>query len=252
MNEQQNNSLSSKATHINPKFKNAHINPNFLTKKPLQTSPSNIHINPKFLNNSTSQIPIAPAAPIQAATTLAAPYSTNYVYQKPKKPEHEKAKIITLSKRKLVRQPFPCTSTSSVPFQSTTKTVVPGIQKMIKIGERKLINPNVTVATSKLRQITAPVQSIFKIRSPGKVFHKVSPLKVDRINRMGTNSLYKIDRRQTRKSLLHLDRSFLKTSIQNRSHCILYGNLLTTRVKISDYKLLRMLVFNFLNIVSYW
>lgn len=216
--------------HINPKFKYAHINPNFLNnhkKKPVQISPTHIHVNPKFLNNATSQILSAP--PSQVAAIVATPYSTNYL--NPETTDQAKAKLITKSNRKIVRQPFPCTSTTSIAGKPP-KTFVSGI-RMIKIGKRKLINPNIS-ASAKTKQCHPPVQSIFKIHSPGQVYHKVSPMKIDRLNRP---SVYKIDRRHN--IFKSLDRSFPKS----RNIDTLYENLSTTRVKISDYKILRKLVF---------
>lgn len=111
--------------YINPRFRNAHINRNFLLRKhigldlpPVPTpSPFNIHINPAFL----------PAPPPLANV----PQSTQLLVQKPK------ASIISQTNRKLVRQPVVQSLVRPIsPAQRVSET---SMAPLLKIGQRKLV-----------------------------------------------------------------------------------------------------------------
>lgn len=64
--------LTGSSVHINPRFRNVHINPHFIGKPntdtgsdapvSVYTHPPNIHINPRFINSQKVQMPQAPLA----------------------------------------------------------------------------------------------------------------------------------------------------------------------------------------------
>lgn len=64
--------LTGSSVHINPRFRNVHINPHFIGKPntdagtdvpvSVYTHPPNIHINPRFINSQNVQMPQAPLA----------------------------------------------------------------------------------------------------------------------------------------------------------------------------------------------
>lgn len=94
---------------INPKFKNAHINPNFLPNK-------KIHVNPKFLVQNNSISPLPPP-PVQ------------------QQPPASSSVIIRNTRRTLIREPR--SNNSTIP-QVTNKSV-PFQQQLIKISNNKLV-----------------------------------------------------------------------------------------------------------------
>lgn len=96
--------MQSNTIHVNPKFKSAHINPNFLQKQPIST----IYVNPKFLKElKFENIKIN-----QQVTPV-------------------KAEIITKTRRKIVRNSTPAVTKSVLVKNETTP--------MLKIGSKKLI-----------------------------------------------------------------------------------------------------------------
>lgn len=107
--------------YVNPKFKSAHINPNFLPKNVLQQSNVKIHVNPNFLSQKT-----------QISQSLPIPISIN------------KAPIITNTRRKLVRQsnnPPPVLSKTTFPKNSLIKI---GNTKLIRVSDIQKQNPTIT------------------------------------------------------------------------------------------------------------
>lgn len=96
--------MQANTIHVNPKFKSAHINPNFLQKQPMST----IYINPKFLNELK--------------------------YEKGKMNQQFSpitADIITKTRRKIVRNSSPAVTKTILVKNETTP--------MVKIGNKKLI-----------------------------------------------------------------------------------------------------------------
>lgn len=123
---------TSNTIYINPRFRNAHINPNFLPRKQLppqsaanqqQQQPFNIHINPLFLSSSTTPVPAA-ALPVRAP-------SLHPPIQLPK------TSIISQTSRKLVRQPFAAQTSASINRRAENTTN--GAPPLVKIGKRKLV-----------------------------------------------------------------------------------------------------------------
>lgn len=112
-----NNPAKASTVHINPNFftkkplQSVHINPNFLTKKPLETNASNqIHVNPKFYNDYLHR-PVAsgPPFPLSAShpSTSYQSTSTNRfsINRLPAKAT-VKAPIISKTNKQIVRQPL--------------------------------------------------------------------------------------------------------------------------------------------------
>lgn len=92
-----NPATTASTVHINPKFRSAHINPNFISKKPLQTNASNqIHVNPKFYNDYLQQCPSIPVATSQPSAS----------YQSTTNRLPITAPIISKTNKQIVRQPL--------------------------------------------------------------------------------------------------------------------------------------------------
>lgn len=96
--------MQANTIHVNPKFKSAHINPNFLQKQPIST----IYINPKFLNELKYE---------------------NIKMNQQFSPTT--ADIITKTRRKIVRNSSPAVTKTILVKTETTP--------MVKIGNKKLI-----------------------------------------------------------------------------------------------------------------
>lgn len=166
---------------INPKFKNAHINPNFL--------PTNkIHVNPKFL----SQNPVAPpnpeplpAPPITQHTPAVVPYNNA---------------IIRNTRRTLIRAPIP-RSADGVAQHKVVSQRMPQ-QQLIKVSKNKLVTAahimlqqqkqneiiknkaESIIKTKKLQRKTESKPSIYKLdrRSPVKKKKIVSTYSIRRVD----------------------------------------------------------------------
>lgn len=106
------------SVHINPKFRSAHINPNFLNKKPLEPIASNqIHVNPKFYNNylqaptiSSHPTPIASIQPSTSQNTVTVTNNRFSIKRLPIKATIP-SPIISKTNKKIVRQPLQAPTT---------------------------------------------------------------------------------------------------------------------------------------------
>lgn len=233
-------SQSSVSVYINPKFKTAHINPNFLLQKN-STTPAiskgnniyinpkfkNAHINPNFLQKNHSSIR---SDPIVQETTTSKEIALAIEPQ---------AKILTKTKRKLVRE-----STGYPPVASnkewkppppapilvqSTKISVSNVP-LIRLGNRKLIRasqlpskPDIKVSAPKFPKI-APKTSV---RTKYKIIKAPNKYKIDR-----RSTPYKIPTRLPNK----VDRTVKHFILHSRSM------LSPKRMIITDRKLLRMFV----------
>lgn len=104
--------------HVNPKFKSAHINPNFLLKqKEAVYLPPRIHINPNFILGCSPVVPPTVSQPLSATTP--APSPENRIVQK------------TL--RKIIRKPE---------IRTPVKSSKPPAEQFTKIGKNKLVRVN--------------------------------------------------------------------------------------------------------------
>lgn len=111
---------------INPKFKNAYINPNFLM---MQSTNSKIHVNPKFLVQQVSSDVQPPLPPPPAKV--------------PEPPPITQSAIIKNTKRSLIRKPEkiePKVSPISQLQQHTEHPVEVRKMQLIKISNTKLVN----------------------------------------------------------------------------------------------------------------
>jgi type III secretory pathway component EscV len=139
--------------HINPKFKNAHINPNFLQyfKDPAIPLPQiKIHINPKFLTPKENEVALIAddkasinlnpsTAIVNTRRKLIRANTQAVVQMKPKEEISEVSKrLITLTRNKLVRQKIkiiPLQKTISKPSKSRYK-IKNVLQSTFKIDRR--------------------------------------------------------------------------------------------------------------------
>lgn len=202
--------------HINPKFKNAHINPNFINKPktaPLQqTNPStNIHINPKFIKAAQSlSAQHQHHLSVEQSTTTKPTYEETNVHNKLSYGETTKRvvqqqTIITKTNKKLVRTPAIIASKNitSEPIKNRLNPLVKNLpQKLVRQGALVRPAPKPTVAVGLL---------------PRKALAKL------------LRSKYKIDRR-VQPPVVRLNRSLSETLRQRSSR----------KVSINDYKLRRM------------
>lgn len=112
---------------INPKFKNIHVNPNFL-----QQSSKNIHVNPLFFLGS-NLVAFQPAPPLEENPPVKPPL--------PPMPA-----IIRNTRRKLIRAPAACSSSRSNVIPQSNNAVstryelpVQPQHQLIKISKNKLV-----------------------------------------------------------------------------------------------------------------
>lgn len=159
--------------HINPKFRNIHINPMFLhktTSVPI-ASTSNIYINPKFLNDAkilqNSQIKLS--NPVTDFNDNISDTEQEYNQE----PESIVAQIYSNNSRKLVRTPV-------APTISTTKLSVkcaPNKPQLVKIGSRKLVR-----ARPQAKPITIPQAKVVRkpVQTKYKIVKEQSTFKIDR------------------------------------------------------------------------
>lgn len=225
----------STSVYINPKFRNAHINPNFLPKKPLQSLappppspslPNQIYINPKFKNAHINPM-------FLQKNTVA--LTNNSVTQQEKHtptvtPLSELTSIVTKTNRKIVRQSVPTVmqkSPSKIIQQQTIVSAVP--VPLIKLGKRKLVRVSQLNSTSIAKlpplatSVKKPIHTLYKI------------VKGDM-----PKNLYKIDRRLVRS--ISKNRTPIK-SVHRKSSGGLNETLSTQKVIITNRKLLRMYEF---------
>jgi hypothetical protein len=170
---------------INPKFKNAHINPNFLhTNK--------IHINPKFLSQNTNAVPDPEppeALPVQPIVHREAPAINSNA-------------IIRNTRRTLIRVPI-SRSTNQVTQQKTSVGNKMPQQQLIKVSKNKLVTAahlmrcqqkenemiksttESIIKTKKLQRKTESKPSIYKLD------RRVSPIKKKKI--VSTYSIRRVD-----------------------------------------------------------
>lgn len=101
--------LPSNRIHVNPKFKSAHINPNFLLKQnDIAPKQPQIHINPKF---------IRPSPIVESTHNILAP---------------PKASLIQKTLRKIVRKHDPIQKPVPIKIDKC-------VDKFTKIGKNKLV-----------------------------------------------------------------------------------------------------------------
>lgn len=152
---------------INPKFKNAHINPNFLKAS------NKIHVNPKFLQISQN---LVPAPPPELPAEILPP--------EPQEPAISNA-IIRNTRRTLIRAPAARSTTlSQLRDQSDNKMPVQPPHRLIKINKNKL------VTAAHLMKCQQKENEIIKQTTESIIKSKKLKRKTDM-----KQSIYKLDRR---------------------------------------------------------
>lgn len=217
--------IGSTSVYINPKFRNAHINPNFLPKKPLQSlapPPNQIYINPKFKNAHINPMFLQKNPP---TTTVAVTPNHNVAEKKEIPPNFTpQTSIVTKTSRKIVRQSVvaPNIIQKSPPKLAQQKPVSVSAVPLVKLGKRKLVRLTQQLKTSSISKLpTKPLHTLYKI------------VKGDM-----PKNLYKIDRRLVRSSISK-NRMPIK-SVHRISSGGLNETLAAQKVIITNRKLLRM------------
>jgi hypothetical protein len=188
---------------INPKFKNAHINPNFLK------SSNSIHINPKFL---LAQQQLAPATLNNPPLPVSKPIPASNA-------------IIRNTRRTLIRASAP-----SRPNVSTTQFSQPFVQRPTMLQQPQLIKISKTklVTAAHLMKCQQKENEIIKKTTESLIKSK----KLQRKSEM-PSSIYKLDRRQ--EPLPKKKRTIVSTYSLRRVDAIS-----PQKVVVSDRKLLKM------------
>ncbi|XP_001663088.2 zinc finger CCCH domain-containing protein 3 [Aedes aegypti] len=195
---------------INPEFKKAHINRNFLTKNlpqaPTGTKPAlvatvpSIHFNPAFLERLSLQR----QQQHESVTALTAPLS-------------QSNPIIKNTKRKLVR------ASSAAPATITSPRVAPLVPPLVKLGRNKLVR---SVPTSVVPHVPSHPAKSVGVRIVEKRFKLVNESK----------PLYKLDRRPAGSLRLALKP---KSSIR-RFSLVRSNSISPQKVVITDRRLLKL------------
>ncbi|XP_062708054.1 zinc finger CCCH domain-containing protein 3 [Aedes albopictus] len=203
--------------YINPEFKKAHINPNFLTKnlpqaptepKPVAIAAPSIHFNPAFLERlslrqqqqNEHRVPQEPAS----APTAPIPQSNP---------------IITNTKRKLVR------ASSAIPVSTTAVRTAPLVAPLVKVSRNKLIR-SVPASVVVPHVAVNPTTKSAGVRIVEKRFKLIN----------GSKALYKLDRRPAGTLRLSLKP---KSSVR-RFSLVRSNSISPQKVVITDRKLLKL------------
>lgn len=147
---------------INPKFRNAYINPQFLMGA---STNSTIHLNPKFF---TAQPPLPPPQPIEAPIKV------------PEPPPLAKSAIIKNTKRSLIRAPEKIESTVVLEHPVEIKKM-----SLIKISNTKLVNASHLMSKQQkenetIKKATESLIKAKKIQRKKASGEKASIYKLDR------------------------------------------------------------------------
>lgn len=191
--------MSNQSIYINPKFRNAHINPNFLPKcltsgqklpnPQAQPTPTNIFVNPNFLRPNQ---PILQQQPQRIVLAQVIPSSSAYQLQQPVglAPKFTQAKIISQTNRKLVRQPIvqpqPLPSatqtTATVPIQSSSSP-------LLRIGMRKLVRRGILAPTAVANSRISPIRHTATLKAKHTSRHSSNQYKFDRRPNVGASHI---------------------------------------------------------------
>lgn len=161
---------------INPKFKNAYINPNFLKNSNIQQQ-TQIHINPKFILNH------------QQVTAQQQNSQLTNVQQHPK-PSIDvvnNSAIIKNTKRSLIRAPVKIESSSSINSFKDTQTNNTKKMNLIRLSNTKLVN------ATHLMKYQQKENEIIKKKTESLIQSK-KLLKKSEMKE--SSSIYKLDRRK--------------------------------------------------------
>lgn len=200
---------------INPEFKKAHINRNFLSRTISAAAPTetqsaavlqpNIHFNPAFLERLSLQRKQEQMNLEQICTTTTAA-----------KVPHPNP-IIKHTKRKLIR------ACSAVPSPTTTSCKVPLVAPLVKISRNKLVRSVPSTAADQV--VAAKTLKSDGVRIVEKRFHAFN----------GSNQQYKLDRRPGTL------RTVLKPKSSIRRYSLVRTNsIVPQRVVVTDRRLLKL------------
>lgn len=202
--------------YINPEFKKAHINPNFLTKnlpqaptepKPVAIAAPSIHFNPAFLERLSlrQQQQNEPRLSQESASAPTAPIP-------------QSNPIITNTKRKLVR------ASSAIPVSTTAVRTAPLVAPLVKVSRNKLI-----------RSVPASVVVPHVAVNPTT---KSAGVRIEKRFKLinGSKALYKLDRRPAGTLRLSLKP---KSSVR-RFSLVRSNSISPQKVVITDRKLLKL------------
>lgn len=208
---------------INPKFKNAYINPNFLLGA---TTNSTIHVNPKFLNQQvpTIQPPLPPPPP--------------KVPEPP--PLIVKSAIIKNTKRSLIRAPEKVESTTPV---QEHPAIVTKKMNLIKISNTKLVNAShlMTKQQKENETIKKATESLIKAK-------KFQQKKAN----SEQSSIYKLDHRKDSEAVSSKKKKKIikQFSIKNVDQPNTPKKVKPTTPSSSGRKLLRMYAEIFISVIT--
>lgn len=181
---------TSTSIYINPKFRNVHINPNFLTKSNSITgiptepmtinAPTQIYINPRFLGNPSIH-GIAMIQATQSTSIVMHPMETKLTAQT----FHETNSLVAepladtkIHTRTKIINPSVITKIDRISIKSEN------VKSLIKIGSKKLVRiPEKSYAK--------PTKSITKLRRPLQTKYKI----------VKEQTAFKIDRRSAKAKL---------------------------------------------------
>lgn len=193
--------MSNQSIYINPKFRNAHINPNFLPKcltqsttgqqlpkpPPAQPTPTNIFVNPNFLR------PIQPILQPQRIVLAQQVIPSSSAYQLQPAvglaPKFTQAKIISQTNRKLVRQPI--VLPQPVPSSTQTKATVPitsSSSPLLRIGMRKLVRRGIPVSNAVATTRISPIRHTVTLKAKHASSHSSNQYKFDRRPNVGASN----------------------------------------------------------------
>lgn len=186
---------SSSSIYINPKFRNVHINPNFLsrsngTNQPtiestIVTAPTQIYINPRFLSNGTS------IAMTQPTPTIA--HSKENFVQTSAHASHLAVEPLADTKihtrTKIFNNPL---NVQRVVKLNPVINSCESSKALIKIGSKKLVR-------MPAKSYTKPTKVIPKVRRPLQTKYKI----------IKEQTIFKIDRRSTKAKLAAITRSIV-------------------------------------------
>ena len=217
--------------HINPKFRNAHFNPNFINKNAQlqsQQAPqsTNIYINPKFLTDPSVVMPHFQMASVPPVA-ISFPRLPSPPVQIP-----PKNKIISKTSHKLIRQPI-----QTPPRQVMKDTGFAERIPLIKIGVRKLIRAGDSTSKSLTKRNTVIAVKLAR-KPPKKLIRKPLQTKYKIVKEQTT---YKIDRRTIKAKLVS---PVKRVGVAGTKFGLLRPgineSLTPTKVIITNHKLLRM------------
>lgn len=206
---------SSSSIYINPKFRNVHINPNFLSKSnginqtvaepTFATAPTQIYINPRFLGNGTgiAMTKATDSAPIMVHAKENFVQTSAHMY-------HESLPLVAEpladtkihTRTKIFNNPVKVLNVPVAPKINTVVVRIDSTKSLIKIGSKKLVRASA-------KTFTKPSQAIPIVRRPLQTKYKI----------IKEQTAFKIDRRSAKAKLAAITRNIVPL-VSSRKFCI--------------------------------